>query len=500
MSTRDRLPPHLDTQTPSRADASGAPPSSVASDDDRSEQHSSSRRASSGSPEFATSPQGSETPADHALAEAVLLSQQLDKLTDQQDEEIVARYEAELAAHIPAWLRFRDKLYFTYAFFQCCTVGCLMLVRPWWLSVVYSLKCSAYGPARWLDYKGKNFHYFLFDFCYFATFVIVASQWLVDPAPFSALPPGGAVSTTNTTTTASTAAAGSASVPVAGGGHSWQRYVECCAWSYAVGPLLAAVPMWSNAFVLHSFDKMASIFLHLYPALVVFHRRFWAYATDGPHHTPAPFREGVDPSWWELYTVPYLVYLVWMVGYIVVVYGFKRERIQTDATLLYSVRYCAVEHAFGRKVCGLLGENLRVVMYFVTQAVYTLVTLLPTPFLYYHPLPTALLIALSTWSGAWNAAGYYMGYFARQYELGLKRRQREFEDVAHILDDPEQLKQLRGASGHIEGRILTRLLRRKKKKQPTTPMSAGGSVSRLSGGRKGEGTSAFGGATSKKSD
>ena len=81
-------------------------------------------------------------------------------------------------------------------------------------------------------YREKNFHYFLFDFCYFTNILLLIYLWLIPPGPL----------------------AGNMFVVV---------------FCFANGPVLWAIAFWRNSLVFHSVDKMTSLFIHVSPALTV---------------------------------------------------------------------------------------------------------------------------------------------------------------------------------------------------------------------------------------
>ena len=85
---------------------------------------------------------------------------------------------------------------------------------------------------RWYSYKKLKHHYFLFDFCYFTTFLILIYLWLPR-------------------------------------GISYKGALFPVVFGFSNGPLLAAVVLWKNSIVPHSADKMTSMFIHVSPSITL---------------------------------------------------------------------------------------------------------------------------------------------------------------------------------------------------------------------------------------
>jgi len=339
-----------------------------------------------------------EGTADGAFIQAAVVSETVD----------TTKLHSKWLNKIPQWVRLRDQLMFSFGVLNLAVSGPLLLVDPFWIRLVYTAKAIVYFALRYWDYRSKKYQYFLLDFCYFGNLVVFLHVWFLQ-----------------------------------------ERIIECVAFSFAMGPLLVAVAMWHNSFVFHSFDKMSSLFLHLYPALLMFHQRFWA-SPFGPHAVPV--RSSQDPSWWELVAVPMMFYFFWQVLYVAKVFIFDSKIIRNDPSLMFSVRYLTTnKKSFIYKMCHVLGDKAAIPMYFLLQALYTLVSMIPCLIWYYHPVALAFFVGFLTWVGAWNGGSYYIWFFATRYGEIAKNKEKKWEKFAETLANPKvlhDLRQTKGLNGH----------------------------------------------------
>lgn len=123
--------------------------------------------------------------------------------------------------------------------------------------------------ARYIDYKDKKWHLFMFDFCYFINFVSIShifffpnSNWL-----FEAL------------------------------------------FVLANGPVLFAIIVWRNSMVLHSVDKMTSLFIHAFPPFYTYSYR-WLGMFDRVRI------QSTELTWSAWFAYPTIVYLAWQFAYL----------------------------------------------------------------------------------------------------------------------------------------------------------------------------------------
>lgn len=97
-----------------------------------------------------------------------------------------------------------------------------------WIHVAYTVQIAYYLPLRVYMYKKRAWHYFLFDLCYYINVLDLIFIWVVPTSP--------------------------------------ALFVAC--YCLSLGSLASAVITWRNSLVFHDWDKVTSLFIHIYPPLV----------------------------------------------------------------------------------------------------------------------------------------------------------------------------------------------------------------------------------------
>ena len=126
----------------------------------------------------------------------------------------------------------------------------------------------------------------------------------------------------------------------------------------------------------------------------------------------------------EFLSLPLGLYLSWQLSYCLITEVPLRSKLASDPDLITSLRYLAKDRKNGfRNLClsvlcwlGLSqpGEDLdpdsikAKLTFSVTQLVYTLITIIPTPFLYTSYSASCIYLMLLYSFGTWNGASYYI--------------------------------------------------------------------------------------------
>lgn len=92
----------------------------------------------------------------------------------------------------------------------------------------YTVLACTLLPMRFYSYKKKALHYFLFDLCYYTNILDLIYIWVFPSSP--------------------------------------TLWVACYCLSH--GSLASAVITWRNSLVFHDWDKVTSVFIHIYPPFV----------------------------------------------------------------------------------------------------------------------------------------------------------------------------------------------------------------------------------------
>ena len=169
--------------------------------------------------------------------------------------------------------------------------------------------------------------------------------------------------------------------------------------------------------VFHSLDKLTSFFLHAFPPLTVHLFRWGLIPNPAIRHD-----DHLAPV--EVLLLPLGLYLCWQLGYWTITEGVLRSQLANDQDLITSIRYLASDKKNGfRNLCLSLlcwlglnhpGEELVAdsvktkITFAVTQLVYTLITIIPTPFLFSSYRLSCVYMVLLYGFGTWNGASYYI--------------------------------------------------------------------------------------------
>nr|XP_024399926.1 uncharacterized membrane protein C776.05-like isoform X2 [Physcomitrium patens] len=246
--------------------------------------------------------------------------------------------------------------------------------RPDAIPKLYCLFFITVAPLRWIYYRMKKWHYYFFDFCYYANTIFVV-MLLYFPK-------------------------------------NDKLFLVC--FSFAEGPLAWALIVWRCSLVFSSFDKLVSVLIHLLPGLVFYIIRWWDpasfshHAIDDTGPWPAyPLLENNQQLWTWLFVVPLIAYTLWQLLYLLVVNVLRRQRLLNDPEVMTSFRELSRKAQRSNNIwwrlSGVLGDNNRVLMYCILQGIFTILTMgLTVPLFKSYRLHTVfqcLKVAASVWNG-----------------------------------------------------------------------------------------------------
>jgi hypothetical protein len=277
------------------------------------------------------------------------------------------------------FIKLRDKISFVLGVVNVALTAFLVGALPHWMPLFYTLKAIVLLTIRWAVFRSKRWHYFLFDFCYFANILVLLYLHLFP--------------TSDT------------------------LFIICFAFS--TGPLAWAILTWRNSLVFHSLDKTTSLFIHLTPGILMWTLRWFAndpYSL-ATYHTC----RDQDISFAQLTFLPLVPYLLWQVMYYVKVQVLSARKV-IERDYQTSFRW------FREKDKGTIGkalqaksEQYQLFTYIGYQFLYTIITMLPT-YLYFHYFwaHTAFLCFMMLIS-AWNGANFYFDVFSTRYAESLEK-------------------------------------------------------------------------------
>lgn len=186
-------------------------------------------------------------------------------------------------------VRLRDKWQFVGGVMTIVAFSMAICARPAWVPVLYTGLAAIYLPLRFYQYAiQRPWGYFLLDYCYASNIICLLYLWYAPDSTFL-----------------------------------WT--VSYCS---AHGPLAVSVAAWRNSLVLHSVDKMTSVFIHMTPPIVFHTIHFLLSDTQRAHAYPA----AAHVRTLDLATsigFCFVVYAAWQAAYYYFISFRKAEKIRS---------------------------------------------------------------------------------------------------------------------------------------------------------------------------
>ncbi|KAI8022264.1 putative membrane protein C776.05 [Camellia lanceoleosa] len=317
-----------------------------------------------------------------------ILSQQAVK-----SKEILSKQAVKIAKQAEEHERFINKV--TYL---CSVLGfgafCFLLgARPQDIPYVYCVFYVTFVPLRWIYYRFMKWHYYLLDFCYYANTIFLIMLLLFP--------------------------------------RNEKLFMIC--FSFAEGPLAWALIVWRCSLVFSSVDKLVSVLIHLLPGIVFFTIRWWDITFLEAMHPEGmvqiaslPYVESKSFLWTWLFFVPLATYSIWQALYFLIVNVLRRQRLLRDPEVMTSYRELSKKAQKANNIwwrlSGLLGEQNRLFMYIMLQALFTVATMaLTVPIFLSYRLHIIFQI-LKVSATVWNGGIFLLEVMPRQVVLKEKKK------------------------------------------------------------------------------
>ncbi|KAF8911867.1 hypothetical protein CPB85DRAFT_1302844 [Mucidula mucida] len=289
--------------------------------------------------------------------------------------------------HSAKVVRTRDKISFFFGVMSVLFSALMFGMAPQWVHIAYTVQGLYLLPLRAYTYKKRAWHYFMFDMCYFATFLNFLFIWFLPSSP--------------------------------------SLFVSC--YCLSMGSLASAVITWRNSLVFHDQDKVTSLFVHIYaPFTFTVIRHFYPNAEARfPALVQLPH---LDPI--RALALSGGLYLIWQLLYWKFLLVDRRDKIESgQRTTSFSWMLNDKRSAIGRALSN-IPIAYRPMAFMTGQLFYTLLTEVPAVFVLYDS---------SFWSGiflifmfsvsVWNGGGYYIEVFGRKFERELETLRRELAEA-----------------------------------------------------------------------
>ncbi|KAM2970897.1 hypothetical protein FF2_017787 [Malus domestica] len=310
-----------------------------------------------------------------------------------QTREILSKQAVKIAKQAEEHEKFINKVTHFVGVLSFGGFCFLLGARPQDTRYVYCLFYFIFVPLRWIYYRFKKWHYYLLDFCYYANTIFLVDLLLYPRN---------------------------------------EKFFMVC-FSFAEGPLAWALIVWRCSLVFSSLDKLVSVLIHLLPGLVFFTIRWWDPATFAAMHPEGtsrraswPYVENKSYLWIWLFWVPLFAYTLWQALYFLIVNVLRRQRLLRDPEVMTSYRELSKKAQKANNVwwrlSGLLGDQNRLLMYTLLQAIFTVATMaLTVPIFLSYELHFIFQI-LKVSASVWNGGSFLLEVMPRQVILKEKKK------------------------------------------------------------------------------
>ncbi|KAG2209169.1 uncharacterized protein EV154DRAFT_503097 [Mucor mucedo] len=288
-------------------------------------------------------------------------------------------------------VQLRDKISFVVGVGNACVAPALALRYPNSIPLYYSVQLVVLVILRYVIYRSRRWHYFIFDICYFVNCMTMLFLWVF---PHSSI-------------------------------------LFLATFCMTNGPVAWAIITWRNSLVFHSLDKVTSVFIHIFPPLVTYCIRWMpelqkdVYCENQSFVTsyrntrfPALGDIEGDITFRQVMMYSTTAYVIWQSLYYLFIMVGRKDKVESGLRLTsYS---WLLDDTHGKKgfiqnTAFMFGAKWKAEMFMFLQLVYNIVTSIPTFFIYKSfYLHTGFLMAMFAVS-VWNGANYYIEVFSRRY-------------------------------------------------------------------------------------
>ncbi|KIR28772.1 integral membrane protein [Cryptococcus deuterogattii 99/473] len=201
------------------------------------------------------------------------------------------------------------------------------------------------------------------------------------------------------------------------------------AWHYFLfGPLASAIITWRNSLVFHSLDKVTSIFIHIYPPIVLTVIR---HVIPNAEEKYSGLKHVGEYKWYTMILLSSVPYILWQGAYYKFISVDRKSKIESGERQ-NSFRYLLNDKRgpIGKALQGIRPEH-RELWFIFGQLIYSIIFMIPPSTLYIHSstASSTFLVIIFTVS-AWNGATFYVEVFGRKFERELEKLRKEMEVIS----------------------------------------------------------------------
>mmetsp|Transcript_32193 Transcript_32193/g.96120 ORF Transcript_32193/g.96120 Transcript_32193/m.96120 type:complete len:283 (-) Transcript_32193:263-1111(-) len=266
---------------------------------------------------------------------------------------------------------------------RLCRLTSFLVAYPRLFVHWFAFKAVVLLTSRWLTYRIKGAHYYLLEFCYVAIGLGVLSTMLFPQ---------------NAT-------------------------VHKLVFALMAGVLTPATIATRNSFVLHSIDKMTSLFQHLTPTIVA-----WLMRWHTRHVVPGfdqlseqQQREFASAGFATLTLAPLAVWAAWAAAYYVWVFVVNDKKVsERGYATMFQLQTKNKDSAYAKFILGRPTKHQRYAMYMASHGAMCLLGMLLNNLTFHSCILHSIYVLSVLFVSVWNGANYYILVFAKRYHAGLE--------------------------------------------------------------------------------
>eukprot|EP01066_Platyproteum_vivax_P009097 Platyproteum_vivax@DN3973_c0_g1_i1.p1 len=267
--------------------------------------------------------------------------------------------------------RFLHKLCFVMVFFDIVITSYWLGAHPASYYICYSTKLLVFLIIRLVTFRLKRWHYYLFDFCYYANVLLVLYIWLFPENSF--------------------------------------LYKACFAFT---GTLGLSIPLFRNSLVPHSLEKATTTEVHFSPVVVV-----WTLRWFGKPDVDSAFQRWTFQDAWSSVAPAFICYGLWAAGYYAKMFLISASKIERkNYATLY--RYMAFDRGIYHKLPKSV-QKYSTQIFMLGHFGLFLSGILLCPFLFNFFYLHTLYVLVLLFYICHNGAQFYIDYFSKHYESQL---------------------------------------------------------------------------------
>jgi hypothetical protein len=301
------------------------------------------------------------------------------------------------------------KLRITYVIgaFQLVFTPFILFYNMTLAKYIHVFKFLVLMPMRFLDFKKRKWHYYMMEFCYYAS--VLLNLFIIQELLL-----GGIVN---------------------------QYFITV--YAFASGPLIWTIYLNNDKLFLHSQSHLTTTYIHMTPAMMVWGLRWHNNGIDFKELYPIDMSiNGIYSSYIKMLNLTVPVYMIWAVVYYFYMFVFRWERInKKDNMTMYRQFAENKKMNFGKVATKMKSRYTKGILYIMTHIISTLITTFIAMIMFNnYYINTGFIIftfIVTNWFGSYKLIKAIMFYETNQKKL--KQLNKDLSDNYDTQDHIENI-------------------------------------------------------------